>query len=36
MQRANTKKRGEVKTLDGTELPKPSIFYSDRSKLGIA
>ncbi len=36
MQRANTKKRGKVKTLDGTELPKPSIFYSDRFKIGIA
>ncbi len=38
MQKADETKQKKVKgkTLDGTELPKPSIFYSDKFKLGIA
>jgi len=36
MQKADTKKQRKGKTLDESELPKPSIFYSDRFKLGVA
>jgi len=38
MQRADQtkQKKGKGKTLDGTVLPEPSIFYSDKFKLGVA
>ena len=38
MQKADQtkQKKGKGKTLDGTVLPEPSIFYSDKFKLGVA
>jgi len=36
MQKADETKQRKGKTLDGTELPKPSIYYTEKFRIGIA